>query len=153
MLSLDVNSAVHLHHLTATNPCNPAYVACTDVEHQSTESITLKSQHNWGHVFKAGVSYTAGASASFEGLGVNESITMSVEESWSTGGFKETDQTISSTQKCTAKPMTIVDCQYIAYKGSIEIGYTIYWKNSSPTRGVYKGVGWKSVLETRTTAL
>ena len=113
----------------------------------------MKSQHNWGFIFKAGVSYKYGASAKVLGVGLDASVTWNVETSWSTGGFKEIDQAITSTQTCTAAPMTKVDCKYMAYKGRIEMGYTIYWKNASPTRGVYKGEGWKSVMETHVTNL
>ena len=30
----------------------------------------------------------------------------------------------------------------MAYKGKIEVGYTIHWKNGSQTKGVYQGEGW-----------
>ena len=132
---------------------NTAYMVCADTVKSWSDSTTLKSQHNWGHVFKAGVSYTETAKAEFEGFGVDSPVTFSVEESLSTGGFKEIDQTITSTETCTAKPMTRVDCKYMAYKGTIEVGYTIYWKNSTPTRGVYKGEGWKSTVATTVTSL
>ena len=97
--------------------------------------MAVKSEHNWGTVFKAGVSYTEGASAEFMGFGGSESITVSVSVEQSTGGSYEKDQTVTSTESCIAKPMTRQTCQYIAYKGTIEVGYTIYWKNASPTRG------------------
>ena len=49
-------------------------------------------------------------------------------------------------QPCVAKPMQSVTCKYIAYKASIEVGYTINWKRGTPTRGTYKGQGWKFVM-------
>ena len=153
-LDLDSNSAIIMDQMVVTNTCNPAYIAeCPDLSQTSSESIAVKSQHNWGIVFKEGVSYTAGASAEFMGLGASESITVSVSVEEDTGGFYEQDQTVTSSENCIAKPMTRQTCQYIAYKGTIEVGYTIYWKNASPTRGTYKGQGWKSVLSSTTQQL
>jgi len=145
-LDLD-GTSVQLIHLTLENGCDPAVVGdCPDQSYQWSESKTLTSERNWGNVFKKGVSYTENASASFEGFGVSESITMTAEESWSTGGSKSVSQTVSSTTPCVAPPKTRVNCQYMAYKGTIEIGYTIYWKNAEPSRGTYIGEGWKSDL-------
>ena len=154
VLDLDSSSAVLMDQITVTNTCNPAIVSqCSDLTQSSTQSTTVKSVHNWGYVFKAGVSYTAGASAEFMGFGASESITVSAEVSQSNGGSYEKDQTVTSTETCIARPMTQETCQYIAYKGTIEVGYTIYWKNASPTRGTYKGQGWKSVLSSTTQQL
>ena len=153
VLDLDGASGIVMDELSVYNTCNPAFVSCTDMTLSSTQSTTVKSQHNWGYVFKAGVSYTAGASASFMGFGASESITISAEVSQSNGGFYERDQTVSSTQNCVARPMTRVNCRYTAYKGTIEVGYTIYWKNAAPTRGTYSGEGWKSVMSQTTYAL
>ena len=80
------------------------------------------------------------------GVGGSESITIKAEASESSGGFYERDQTVTSTQSCVAGPMTRVTCQYVAYKGSINVGYTIHWTDGSTTRGEYKGQGWKSEL-------
>jgi len=142
-------TSVQLHQLSITNDCDPDLVSdCADQSYQWSESKTLTSEHNWGNVFKAGVSYTEEASASFKGFGVSEWITMTAEESWSTGGSKSVSQTVSSTTPCVAKPMTRVNCQYMAFKGKIEIGFTIEWENSEPSRGTYIGEGWKSDLIT-----
>ena len=133
--------------MTITNTCNPNYVnGCTDRVGESSRSRTVTNQHNWGKVFRAGVSYTYGVEAAFKGVGASQSVTVNMEKEKSTGGFYETSQTVSSTQKCSAKPMTSVTCQYIAYQGTIEVGYTITWKNAAKTRGTYRGQGWKSVL-------
>ena len=146
-LDLDWTSAVVIDELVVTNTCNPAYTLCSDTTLSSTQSKTVKAEHNWGYVFKAGVSYTPGASASFIGVGDSEPITISAEVPQSNGGSYEIDQTVSSTRtKCVAKPMTKVNCKYFAYKGTIEVGYTIYWKNASPTRGTYRGQEWRSVF-------
>ena len=179
VLNFDQTSGVQLNQQVAINNCNPAmdtnciliitkqitririsvyihntaYSQCTDTSESWTDSLTLSTQHSWGYVFKAGVTYTEGASVEVDGVGAQSSVSFSVEESWSTGGSTTKTQTVTSTELCTAKPMTRVDCQYMAYKGSIEMGYTIYWKNASPTRGVYRGTGWKSVLHATTTNL
>ena len=126
---------------------------CADQTYQWTKSETLKSRHSWGEIYKYGVSYAQKASISLEGIGVSSTVTFSADMTQSYGGFHETDQTVSSTTVCTAKPGTVVTCQYIAYKGKIKIGYTIYWKNATPTRGVYEGYGWKSHLITKTRKL
>ena len=154
VLDLDSNSAINMDQMIVTNTCNPAIISqCADLSQTSSESVTVKSVHNWGYVFKAGVSYTAGAKAEFMGFGASESITVSAEVSLSNGGSYEKDQTVTATETCIAKPMTRQTCQYIAYKGTIEVGYTIYWKNASPTRGTYKGQGWKSVFSSTTIQL
>ena len=152
VLELDSASGIMLDEMTAYNPCDPTIFgdSCSDVELQSSESTTVKVQHNWGNIIKAGVSYSATASAEFLGMGAKQTFTVSFEYSHTWGGFHEEDQTLSSTKTCIAKPMTSVTCQYVAYKGHIEVGYTIYWKNASPTRGTYKGEGWKMHLSTDT---
>ena len=113
----------------------------------------MKSQHNWGYVFKRGVSYTASAEASFEGIGGSRSITFTAEESFSNGGFKEVDQIIEDSVTCIAKPMTEVVCTTFAHPIEITMKYTIYWKNSTPTRGVYTGSAWKSDFKKETKIL
>ena len=139
--------------VTVYNPCNPAFTSCGDFSHTSPKSLTVKTEDNWGYIFKAGVSYTAGASASLMGFSASEPITISAEEPQPNGGSYEKDQTLSATQSCVAKPMTRVICNYTAFKGTIEVGYTIHWKNASPSRGTYKGQGWKTVMSTQTYAL
>ena len=134
------------------NTCNPRLTnGCTDYLGESTVTETFTSQHSWGKVFRAGASYTVGMEVSFEGFGgASQSVTVSEEQEKSTGGFYETSQEVSFTQKCSAKPMTRVTCQFLAYKGTIEVGYTIYWKNGGKTRGTYRGKGWKSALNQST---
>ena len=44
---------------------------------------------------------------------------------------------LSSIQAYGGNELLEIACQYIAYKGTIEVGYTIYWKNASPTLGTY----------------
>ena len=58
------------------------------------------------------------------------------------GGSHTETRTISSNVPCVALPYTKVVCTYMAYKGKIEVGYTIHWKNGSQTKGVYQGEGW-----------
>jgi hypothetical protein len=108
-----------------------------------TLSRTVRSSHNWGHIFfKAGVSYTAEASAELEGFGEKESITISAEMSLSNGGSHETSKTMSATGTCNAPPNTKTTCLYMAYQYEIEVDYTIHWINASPTHGTYKATGW-----------
>ena len=117
------------------------------MENESTQKDSFTTQHSWGRVFRAGASYTVGMELSFEGIGgASQSFTVSKEREESTGGMYQRSQEVSFTQKCTAKPMTRVTCQFIARQGTIEVGYTIYWKNGRKTRGTYRGQGWKSEL-------
>ena len=141
--------------VTVYNPCNPAFTSCRDFSHTPPKSLTVKTEDNWGYVFKAGVSYAAGASASLMGFGASEPITISAEVPQPNGGSYEKDLTLSATQSCVAKPMTRVTCNYKAFKGTIEVGYKVYWKNAlaRATRGTYKGQGWKIVMSTQTYAL
>ena len=133
--------------MTITNPCNPSYInGCADRVGKSHRKREVINQHNWGTVFRAGVSYTYGVQASFKGVGASQEFTVNMEKEKSTGGSYTTSEEVSSTQICSARPMTSVTCQYIAYEGTIEVGYTITWKNAAKTRGTYRGKGWKSVL-------
>ena len=137
-------TGVIIQEIILPNKCNLADQSrCSSISLDTSLSITRKSYHNWGHIFKAGVTYSAEASASLEGLGVKESITISAEESISSGGSREQDQTISAQGKCVAPANSKATCRYMAYKGTVEVGYTIYWKNASPTRGKYIGAGWQ----------
>ena len=137
-------TGVIIQEIILPNKCNLADQSrCSSISLDPSLSITRKSYHNWGHIFKAGVTYSAEASASLEGLGVKESITISAEESISSGGSREQDQTISAQGKCIAPANSKATCRYMAYKGTVEVDYTIYWKNASPTRGKYIGAGWQ----------
>jgi len=107
-----------------------------------SKTKTVTTEHNWSRVFEQGLSYTAEASAEFEGFGLSESVTMSVTESYSNGGSVTESQTLSSTTPCVASSHTWVICSYLAYRGEIKVGYTIHWKDGSTTRGTYKGQGW-----------
>ena len=128
-----------------TNTCDPAIFGpngCSALTETTKEEVTVKTQHNWSNVFKAGVSYSEKASAKVMGIGFESTVTVSFEFSHSSGGFKEIDKTLSSTLQCTANPMTVQTCYYVAWRGEIEEDYTIYWKNASPTHGTYKGTGY-----------
>jgi len=136
--------ARQIDKIELVNSCNLDPDRCSDtmLTLDPTRSITTSSSHNWGHIFKAGVSYTAGASASFEGMGIEESITISADTEDSEGGSHEKTETMSATGSCKAPPNSKAHCLYMAYQTEIKVGYTIHWKNSSPTRGTYQAVGW-----------
>lgn len=151
VLDLNMASGYSVDILIAENRCNPDTVKphqCSDIELQSSQSKTVQSQHSWGYIFKAGVTYSASASLKLEGFGVKTSESFTVEQSLSTGAVYTASETISSSQKCVAKPMTKVTCRYVAYEGEIEVEYTINWKNHAPTHGTYRGHGWTLRLET-----
>merc|ERR1712046_57947 len=101
-------------------------------------------------IFKVAVSYSLEASAELEGFGMKESITFTAEESRSTGGSKTESVTVSSTADCVAAPKTQKTCEYIAYKGTISVGYTVHWTNGATTRGTYHGEGWTHRVDTDT---
>lgn len=133
-----------MDQLTSYNNCNPKSVSdCNDVV-KSSRSITVKAEDDWGHVFKGGVVYKAGTSASLMGFGASEPIIIParVSKSGLQSPIYQRDQLLSATHRCVAKPMQVVSCTYMAYKGTIEVGYTIFWKNASPTRGIYRGKAW-----------
>ena len=106
----------------------------------NSKTKTVTTEHNWSRVFEQGLSYSAEASAEFEGIGLKESVTMSVTESYSNGGSVTESETLS--RPCVASSHTKVICTYMAYRGEIKVGYTIHWKDGSTTRGQYKGEGW-----------
>ena len=150
VLDLDMKSGYSVDILIAENRCNPDTISpqeCSDIELLSSQSKTVQSQHNWGFIFKEGVSYKLETSAKLDGFGVSEAMTFNYETSVSTGAVYTDSQTISSTQKCVAKPMTKVTCRYVAYQGEIVVGYKINWKNHAPTYGTYRGHGWTLRLE------
>ena len=118
-----------------------SYFAFSFENYPKTKTVT--TQHTWSRVFEQGLSYTAEASASFEGMGLKESVTLSVKESFTNGGSITESETLSSTRPCVASAHTKVICTYMAYKGEISVGYTIHWKDGSTTKGTYKGEGWK----------
>ena len=128
---------VEVDRIRLPNKCNLGGDRCNDpslnVQEDPKESITMESTHNWGHIFKAGVSYTAGVSVKLGGFRMNESITISAEETSSTGGSKTVKQTIEASGTCTAPPNAVAYCTYFAYQSTIKVGYTIFWKNSSPS--------------------
>ena len=81
-----------------------------------------------------------GATATLQGIGVQDPITLSIEEY--TGSEIVQDE-ITYTVDCYGLAGYYrTDCHYAAYKGSVEVPYTIYWTHADPTRGVYKGEGW-----------
>ena len=144
VLDLDYNTGVAVEEIRVPNECNLDDITqCADASVTPTISISKRTEHNWGNIFKAGVSYTAEASATFEGFGAKESITISAEASRSTGGSYAEDVTYTATTSCTAPPNSVTTCRYMVYKGTIEVGYTVYWRNASPTYGAYKGQGWR----------
>ena len=46
-------------------------------------------------------------------------------------------------------PNAVAYCTYFAYQSTIKVGYTIFWKNSSPTHGTYEGQVWHHVMSQR----
>jgi len=134
---------IEFDQITVTNKCDLGAERCHENHHQDpTKTITKTSTHNWGHIFKVGVSYTAEAGATVEGLGLKESITFSAEETSSTGGSYSTTETYTASGTCVAEPNSVATCTYFAYKTKLKVGYTIYWKNASPTHGTYEADAW-----------
>jgi len=142
----DIQSSPSLtiHTMIIQNDCDPDIQGenvCADVKQTTTQTIEVKTQHDWGQIFKAGVTYSKSTEATLFGFGFS-STSFTFDTEISSGGLREFTETLGSTQECVAKPMTRAICRYVAYKGEIEENYTIYWKNASPTRGKYKGTGW-----------
>lgn len=140
-LKYDENKGITIDQVTVENPC---YYGgnCPNQSHVSSQTKTVSSSHNWSRVFEQGLSYTAGASATFEGIGMSQSVTMSVKETYTNGETRTSSETLSSTEPCVAGSHTRVICTYVAYPGKIKVGYTIHWKDRSTTRGSYEGEGW-----------
>ena len=103
---------------------------------------TVTTSHNWSKVFEQGLSYTAETSATFQGFGLKEPVTMLEKEFVTNGGSVTRSETLSSSRSCVAGSHTRVICTYMAYRGEINVGYTIHWKDGSTTRGRYEGQGW-----------
>ena len=144
-LQFDDSKAINIDEIQLTNNCDSRNSEiCSDDETNSEREISVTTQHNWGTIFKAGVSYTATASVELEGIGGMEtSYTTSFETEKQTGGSHETGKTIKSSLKCVAKPGTKKTCRQLALKGVVEMGYTIWWTNGRSTKGKYIGEGWK----------
>ena len=143
--TVNESSKVLLNTITVANQCNPAEVNnCPNEEADNIETITETFQHSWSNVFSVGVTYSEGASVT---LGAGDlafgstGAGLSFQDSQSPGGFVEIDQTVESLDKCIATPMTSVTCKFFFYEATIEVGYTMYWKNSPSTRGTYKARG------------
>ena len=118
-----------MDQLTSYNDCDPISSSnCNDVV-KVPKSKTVKALDNWGHIFKLGVVYKTGTSASLTGFGSSESIIISAQTSkWvyeTDGPIFQRDQILSVAHNCVAKPMQVMSCKYMAYKGTIEVGYTI----------------------------
>ena len=123
---------------------------CRDIKLRSSKflsGVTLKTEDDWGVIFKRGVPYNG--VAILNGISAFPELSGSYEIIHGFGAYKgpiKTYGTFYPSQPCVAKPMQSVTCKYIAYKAHIEVGYTVHWKNASPTRGIYKGQGWKFVM-------
>ena len=107
-----------------------------------SKTKTVSSQHSWSKVFEQGLSYTEDAEAKFQAAGLKELVTLSRKETSTNSGFYRLTETLSSNRPCVAQANTQVVCTYMAYRGEINTGYTIHWKDGSTTRGKYKGEGW-----------
>jgi len=141
VLTVDENDGIEIDRVTVRNPCYSGG-HCPDQSLISTQTKTVTSSHNWSRVFEHGLSYSVETSATFEGIGLKEDVTLSVDESFTNGGSITKSETLSSTRPCVASQHTKVICTYMAYLGKIKVGYTIHWKDGSTTRGIYQGEGW-----------
>ena len=117
---------------------------CSDIVETFSVATTMTTKHDWGPIFKKGVSYRPTSSISVAGFKVYRKFDL---ENASNGTLEEEKEDIISIEICTAPPMTEVNCRIMVYKTTIEQRYTIYWKNSASTRGIYKFEGWQSTLE------
>ena len=137
-------SPVKLTQVSVENDCNPAEMAsCSDQQIEFNESFEKEAEHNWSVGFSEGVTITSEASIDFGEVGFSAgvSVSYSFEANQSAGWSDSTAQTIQTDVPCVAPPMTTVTCDVFAYEATIEVGYTLYWKNMAPTRGIYKAKG------------
>ena len=117
---------------------------CSDIVETFSVATTMTTKHDWGPIFKKGVSYEPTDSIYVRGYKISRHFNL---ENASNGTFEEEKEDIIFTENCIAYPMSEVNCRIMVYKTTIEQRYTIYWKNSSPTRGIYKFEGWHKDVE------
>ena len=106
------------------------------------KTTVVSSTHTWSKVYEKGVTNSKEGNVSFQGIGLKTSVVMTEKNVNGNGGSYTQTTKISNNVPCVALPNTEVVCTYMAYKGKIEVGYTIHWKNGSRTKGVYQGEGW-----------
>ena len=125
--------------------------SCRDRKLIPTKAFTLETEDDWGFLFKRGVTYLG--NIFLDGISAfpdfDSYYKVNLAPNQDNPPFKKNNY-FTLSQYCIAKPMQSVTCKYIAYKASIEVGYTVNWKNASPkwlqSRGTYKGKGWKIVM-------
>ena len=123
--------------------------SCRNEKVLPIKSYALETVDDWGVVFKRGVTYAGGTV--LDGISafpeLSKSYRINVAPYQDNPAYKiDNIFNLSESFYCVAKPMQSVTCKYIAYKAFIEVGYTINWQNASPSRGTYKGQGWKVVM-------
>jgi len=151
-LDLEMESTgIQIDEHIVENPCPYEEkmwpLMCSKQTYSTSEAITKVTQHSWGRMIKNGVTFTGSFGFKVEGVGkFSATVAYNHEETQSYGGSYSDSVTITNNKICSAMPGTTVRCLYMAYRGTIEMGYTIFWKNATPTRGTYYGEGWKSKL-------
>ena len=114
------------------------------------KTTVVSSTHTWSKVYEKGVTNSAEGGVTFKGIGFKKTIVTNDKNANGKGGSHTQTLKLGSNVPCVALPYTAVSCIYMAYKGEIEVGYTIHWKNGSQTKGVYQGEGWnlKTIVQT-----
>ena len=101
-------------------------------------------------MFEVGMTYSTEIGLEVDGLSGKTTVTKHDTQRTTVGHSFQDSQTVSASVSCVAKPMTKVTCQYIAFKGTVSVGYTIHWKDGTTTRGIYEGEGWRRDVKTST---
>ena len=140
-----LTTVFQVQHSGTTTVTNFNENSCRDSKLRSSKRVTLKTEDYWGVVFKRGVTYKYEA-MELDGISAFPEFSGPYQIQNIVNGPAILEHSFIPRKPCVAKPMQSVTCKYIAYKAYIEVGFTIYWKNASPTRGIYKGQGWKFVM-------
>ena len=96
---------------------------------------TFTNTYTWSRAFTNGVKYSAGASFSFKGLGINAGVESSHSTTKQETYTNTTTTTLVVDTLCHAEPNTSVDCVWTAYPITMRYEYTIQWSSDHYTTG------------------